>query len=769
VLEEVIMKNAFRIYKRDLKRIRINWVARLMIIVIIIIPSMYSWINIKASWDPYSNTGGIKIAVINEDKGTVYKEQNINLGNDLVNKLKDNDKLGWVFTDKESAQRDLILEKYYATIEIPENFSKDATTLMGKDVEKPKLIYTVNEKKNAVAPKMTDSGMKSVQNEVDENIIKTVSGVVFRVCNERGVDIQDNRPKLRKIVDNIYELDDNMSELETLLDTASSGTEDLTKVLTKTSDMLPTISDSLYSSEDFLKNSESVLNDTQGKLSDISPIIKEDLEKSENILDNSSVELKNLDNNILPEVTKKTLLNVRDTAKATKETLSDTESKLKSIKQFINKLSEINIEMPSFGNNIDNSDELKTLKDQLNKQADAIKNMQDNLKDISKIISDTIDKLNTIEDKLQIVIDKCDKDIEKIDNGGLDTQDLKDLITVVDEVHTLVADATDSYDSEIVPGVEKGFDSTRSILDNSSDIVKEAINALPDVDNLLNVSQNAAHISLDELNNLKSKFPEARDKIHELATDLREKDEDDSIDKLLDMMTSNWDNQSDFLASPVEIQDNRLFPWVNYGTAATPFYTVLCLWVGALLGSALLALKAPDFEDGTKIRPYEMYLGKLFLFLFVGICQAIIASTGALFILKSYSVHPIMFVLYSVFISIIFIIIVYTFGSLLEAVGKAIMIVLLVLQMAGASGNFPIEVAPLIFQKIYPYLPFTYAISGMRQIMAGVIYTILFKDIAMLSAYAVVILIIGIVSKGTVNKLTSVTMEKLNMSGIMRH
>lgn len=218
------MKNIFRIYKRDINKIRTNWVARLMIMVMIIIPSMYSLINIKASWDPYSNTAGIKIAIINEDKGTVFKDKNINLGEDLVDKLKENDKLGWVFTDKENGEQGLLLEKYYATIEIPENFSEDITTLLEKNINKPKLIYTVNEKKNAIAPKMTDSGIKTVKNELDENVIKTVSGILFRICNERGVDIQDNRPKLRKIVDNIYELDDNVSEIETLLDDANNGT-----------------------------------------------------------------------------------------------------------------------------------------------------------------------------------------------------------------------------------------------------------------------------------------------------------------------------------------------------------------------------------------------------------------------------------------------------------------------------------------------------------------------------------------------------------------
>lgn len=763
------MRNVFRIYKSDIKRIRANWVARLMIIVIIIIPSMYSLINIKASWDPYSNTSGIKIAVINEDKGTVYKEQNINLGNELVDKLKDNDKLGWVFTDKESGQRDLLKEKYYATIEIPEDFSEDATTLAQKDVKKPKLIYTVNEKKNAVAPKMTDSGINTVKNELDENIVKTVSGVLFRVSNERGIDIQDNRPKLRKIVDNIYELDENMSELEALLNNASNGTEDLAKVLVKTNDMLPTISDTLESSADFLNNSKSVLDDTQGQLSDISPIVKEDLVRSENILDNSSVELKNLDKKILPEVAKKTLLNVRDSANATKETLNDAESKLKSIKKFLEKLSNIKIQIPTISDSSTNSEQVKTLQNQLDKQIDALKRMQDNLKDVSEVISDTTDKLNTIEDKLQIVIDKSDEEIDKIDNEGLNMQTLKDTIKVVDEVHELVSDITDSYDSEIASGVEKGINLTRDVLDNSLSIINEGRNTLPDIEKLLSVSQDATHISIDELNNLKDKFPEAKDKVHELADKLRDMDEEDKIDEVLDMITNNWENQSDFISSPVEIQNNRLFPWVNYGTATTPFYTVLCLWVGGLLGSALLSLESPEFEDGTPIRPYEMYLGKLLMFMSIGVCQAIVASLGALFILKSYSVHPIMFVLYSIFISIIFISIIYTAASLLEAVGKAIIVVILVLQMAGTGGNFPIEVTPILFQKIYPFLPFTYAISGMRQIMAGIVYPILLKDIAILSVYAVIALIIGVSLKGVINKLTKKTMAKLSLSGILRH
>lgn len=442
------MKNAFRIYKRDMTKICTNWVALVMIIVIIIIPSLYSLINIDASWDPYSNTKGIKIVIINNDKGTFFKGQDINIGNELVDKLKDNDKLGWVFLDdKESARKDLLLEKYYATVEIPENFSENSTTVASKNIVKPILIYTVNEKKNAIAPKMTDSGIKNVKSQLDDSITKTISGVLFKVFNEKGVDIQNNREKIRKIVDNVYELDDNMSELETLLDTAITGTEDVSKVLDKTNDMIPAISDTLDSTNDFINNSQEALDKTQGDLSDISPIVKKDLVLSEQILDNSSTELKNLDQNILPEVAEKTLKTVSDSAKATQETVNSLKYKLRSIKKFMDKVSNLSIQLPSSNGNVES---LQSVQEQLKKQQESLKSMQGNLKDISKVISSTIDKLDTIDEKLDILISRTDDQIDKLDNGeGLDTQTLKDTIIVIDQVHTLVADILDSYDSQM--------------------------------------------------------------------------------------------------------------------------------------------------------------------------------------------------------------------------------------------------------------------------------------------------------------------------------
>ena len=246
--------------------------------------------------------------------------------------------------------------------------------------------------------------------------------------------------------------------------------------------------------------------------------------------------------------------------------------------------------------------------------------------------------------------------------------------------------------------------------------------------------QDATNLSNDELNNLKDKFPEAKDKIHELADKLREKDNDDSIDELLDMMINNWENQSDFVQvqlkfkiidyfhGPIMVQQQHHF--IQYSVYGLEHY-----WF------SIVGTRAPEFEDGAKIRPYEMYLGKLLLFINCRNMSSNCCKFRSFTYIEKLCSSSSNDIFYSVFVSVVFVIIIYTAASILDACWKRNYVVLLVLQMAGASGNFPIEVTPILFQKIYPFLPFTYAISGMRQIMAGIVYKILFKDMAILCVF----------------------------------
>ncbi|RII34682.1 YhgE/Pip domain-containing protein [Clostridium chromiireducens] len=763
------MKNIIKIFKRDIKNIFTNWIATVVVVALMIIPSLYSLINIKASWDPYSNTNGILVAVINEDKGTVYKEHDINLGNELVDKLKDNDKLGWVFVDKQTAQEGLIMEKYYATIEIPEDFSEDVATIVKKDVVKPKLIYTVNEKKNVIASKITDAGVKTVKKQLDQNIAKTISGIMFRLFDEVGIDIDNNRSELRNIMDYVYKLDEDMPELEKVLDEAINGTISMSELINKTNELIPTVADTIDGTSDFLNNTQDYLDETQGDIRNDSPLIKEDLVNAENALDIASIELGNIDDKILPEVQKKTLLQALDTANATKITVDDAKSKLKNIRKVIDKVNKVQIPKPLIGTAIQGSEEINKIQESIDKQSKTLENVQGVLKEESKRISKIIDRLDTVNENLDRLINRFNEDLDKLGNGEklLDTQEFTDTRKILDDAHTLVADIIDNYDSEIIPTIDKSFDSIREILDNGLNLSAQGKNILPDIQEMLDAFKNTAELSNDELNKLKDKFPDIKDNVHELAQRLKKIDNKEDIDELLDMITNDWDAQSDFLSSPVEIEDNRLFPWPNYGSTVTPFYTVLSLWIGGYLLSVLLGTESHPVEEGKELKNYEKYFGRLALFLFIGIGQAIVASLGALLILHSYAVHPVMFVFYSIFISIVFNCIIYTAVSLFGYGGIILGVVLLVIQVAGTSGNFPIEVNPIGFQELFPFLPFTYAISGVRQIMAGIIYSILLRDSGILCIFMIVSIVSGILFKETMDAKRKDIVNKLKESSIM--
>lgn len=763
------MKNIFRIYIRDMKRTCTNWAAIIMALIIMLIPSLYSLTNIKASWDPYVNTNGIKIAVVNKDLGTVYKDQEINIGEELIETLKDNDKMNWQFVSDNEASEGLINEKYYASITVPENFSECVTTLMENEIVKPKLIYTVNEKINAIAPKLTDAGAESIKSQLDENIIKTVSGVMFRLINETGAEIDGKRDDIRYIIDKIYELDEEMPELESILNDTIGGVSDVNNLLLKTNDMIPTISEILDSTNDFVVNSDYIVDKMQSDIDEISPRIKDDLLLSQELLDNASVTLKNMDENILSDTAKKSLIILSETSTSTKVTVSEVKGMLKSLKTFLKKITDYDLPEINMDNSIED-EKLQQIQNNLKEQREFFYDIKDSIKTINKSITILMDRLDDAEEKLDTLISRTDEKIKDLENGeGLDLQTLTDLRSNLDDVNTLLGNILDSYDSEIIDGISDGLNSTKYILNTTVDILRQGQDILPDLENILSLSQDTINFSENKLSELKEKFPEVKDKIHELADKLREMDENDQFNEIIDMITNKWNDQSDFMANPIEIEDNRMFSWPNYGSSSVPFYIVLCIWVGALISSALLSFKAENFEEGIQLKPYEVYLGKLITFYTFNIIGSILACCGSLFWLDAYAVHPIKFILFGAFIAIVFTTIIYTAASLLDDIGKAGIVIIMVIQMAGSGGTFPIEVTPSIFHKIFNYLPFTYATSGMRQILAGIVYPILIKDIKILTIYMVCSLIIGIFFKGIFNKLTNIVMEKLFLSGILRH
>ena len=242
---------------------------------------------------------------------------------------------------------------------------------------------------------------------------------------------------------------------------------------------------------------------------------------------------------------------------------------------------------------------------------------------------------------------------------------------------------------------------------------------------------------------------------------MAEANESSEIKELIDLLLNDVQTRADFLKSPVEITENDLFPMGNYGSAMTPFYTVLCLWVGQTLLVSMLSV-----EVHGAYRISEEYFGKLLLFVTIGIIQAVIAALGDLYILKVYCTNPLAFVLGMIYTGIVFTILVYTLVSVFGNVGKVIAIILLVLQVAGSGGTFPIQLTPKFFQIINPYLPFTYAISMARESIGGIVKKVMYRDCGILAIYILASLIIALVFKKPFNKFMKKFTKKFAESGI---
>lgn len=718
------MRNVFRIYRRDLKNIFTNWVALVVTLALVILPPMYAWFNIKAAWDPYGNTKGIKVAVVNEDKGGTFNDKEYKLGDKIIESLKENDAIGWQFVSAEKAEKGVRNGTYYASIVIPENFSKNILSITNNNIEKPVLKYTVNEKTNAIAPKITDKGVTSIQQQVSGEIVETVDGIIFKIINSVGLEIQNAKPELRKIIDKLYEIDDKLPEINDLLNKAKDGTITLQEVVKKVNEIMPTVETTIDDSQELVTNFKGFLEKGNIVLNDIAPTIKDDLVIVNGITSNISDLVNSIDTNMTNEQRVNLLTSIQT------------------------KLQNLNIEIGNLNDFITNIN--KVLKNQkLTELSQKLIQIQDMISNQVTLVQGAIDNIN------------AGKDVA--------TSTFEDIKKVANDINTVVSAINDSFDTEIVPVIQGAISSLNGISDNALTILNEVEGSIPDVKKIVSLLGEGADLGEEKLTEIINNFPTMKEKVDDFVGKIRQIDDDKLIDGILGLMINNWQANSSYLASPVEVETESIFPLPNYGAGMNPFFSTLALWVGALLLVSMYTTKAHKLDDDKEIKPLEEYFGKYLTFLSIGLAQGLVTTLGDLFILKTYVIHKALFVFYAMFISIVFITIVYTLVSVLGNVGKAIGVVFLVLQISASGGTFPVEVMPKFFQVIHPMLPFKYAIGGMREAVAGIVPELLIKDTLMLIGYMLVFLILGILLKAFANKVLVGFDKKMEDSGLMGH
>lgn len=719
------MKNVFKIFTRDIKKIVTNWVAVIVVCGLIILPSLYAWFNIKSSWDPYGSTSGIKVAIVNEDKGSEFNDKEVNVGKQVIEELSKNHDIGWQFVNKEKADNGVRMGDYFASIIIPDDFSKDLISPTSDKIVKPKLIYTVNESSNAIAPKITDKGVQSLKAQVDDTVSETVNGAILKALNNAGIEYESSRDKIRDAVDLIYKINDNMPQIEDLINKAYDGTITIDQMLAKIDKIMPQVDNTLKNADDALNKGKSFIEKSKESFNSLSPIIKEDLIFGKDLLNGASEILGNVSEGYDKETLLKVLTNVNNKLTTVDKTLNSVIDMLESI------------------NKVGNKDS----------------------------ISNTITRLKNIEGKLSNLISEINKDIGLVNNNNtiLQPESIKKLNNKIDSISSEIGNIIGSYDSNIVPGINGALDKLDGMSKDALGLIDSTQKVMPDVKNVLSLLSKGTKLTNKELAKVKKEFPEFKKTFSKMVADIKKVDKKADIDEILKIITGDWKEKTSFLVSPVEIQTNRLFPVPNYGSAMSPFYTTLALWVGGLILVSILTVSVKPFEDGTVPSPREVYFGKYLTFLTIGILQGAVVTLGDIFILKTYVMHPALFVLLGMFISVIFITIIYSTVSVFGNVGKAICIIFLVLQVAASGGTFPVEVMSGFFKGINPFLPFKYAIEGMRGLVGGIVPELMQRDIIILVSVAIIFILIGIFFKKIMNKASANFIKKLRESDIVEH
>ena len=713
------MKDAFKIYKKDLKNIFTNYGALIVVIALCILPSLYAWFNIKASWDPYaeSATSGIKVGVVNQDLGTTLNGKEINLGNNVVDELKNNKQMGWQFVSEEEATKMVEEGKYYAMITIPEDFSKNLTSIVTENVQKGNIIYTVNEKINAIAPKLTDKGASAVQDKVSKAIVSTVSDAIFGLGNEIGVELENQIPKITTIYNSLVEVQGHFGNINDVVNLAGQGAEQLKTLVSEVQNDIPLIKQTIENAQTLSGEVKEFLSTSKSSLNNIAPILKYDIK----ILNEISNDVSKYTGALIDAIN------------------SGAENAPAMIDSLLDKLNSINKSADSLINILETMNKFNP-----GKFDDIISNLQN----VNSKINSAIDALNTVKDNIA--------------NGQKpDLSLLNNVVSFANDISNITNNIYNNFDSEIAAKINSIFDDAYTVADNAASVLSQAEAKLPQVTDILNTVYEGADKGIAGIEFIKEKLPEAENMINELVSKVGNINNNDDLQEIVKLLKSDVQTRSDFLANPVNIIENKLFPMGNYGTGMTPFYTVLSLWVGLLLLASMLTVEAEGEYSAT-----SQYFGKLLLFLTIAIIQALIVSIGDLYVLKIYCVNPALFVLGSVFTSIIFTFILYSMCSVLGNVGKVLGIVLLVLQIGGSGGTFPIQLTPKFFQIINPFLPFTYAISFAREAIGGVVQSVLIKDIVVLSIYGIIFIIISIFLKKPINKLKHGFAESIKKSGI---
>lgn len=726
------MKNIWKIFQRDMMRIRKNVIALVVIVGISVVPCLYAWFNIAASWDPYSNTGNLKVAVASVDEG--YEGSliplEINIGDQVLSALRENTQMEWVFTTKDKATAGVKSGKYYAAIVIPKDFSNKMMSVFSENVEKPEITYYSNAKENAIAPKVTDKGASAVQRQVNQVFIETISDTTLTVL---------------QAVSNMTEA----SGAETIVSNLNTNLNRISGDLSASAGLLQSFSDMTVSAQNLLNSTTEFMQSAQTQ----SQESKQTFQKSKDSFSDIDSALDAATDNV-------------ETA------LNATQSVYDEMNQTITKAFETQSQdTETVASTLDTlAAKVQKIIDSYQSVRDAVASISDSHSELASAVDAVVSRMDTSIKAQQELHDKLQNTAQSLRDTTTDIatakKELQDLFATNG---TQIADATNEYQSSMETSLNKLTDA----LDSSKTKISSLLSQLEKSTDGIYSLTDAADSELTQIQSVLADsgklLNDAADKISDTTAKLDEMEQSGDFSELESIISGDRSSISSFLAAPVSLKTHKVYEIANYGSSMAPFYSVLSIWIGGIVLVAMLKVNVSEkcTEGLENVKLYQVYFGRFITFLIVGLFQSTLIALGDLLYLGIQCEHPFLFLLACWFSSIVFVNIIYTLTVSLGDIGKAVSVILLVVQVAGTGGTFPIEVAPKFFQAVYPLLPFTHSMAALRETVGGMYGMNYWIDLGKLAIFLVISLIVGLVLRKPIIKLNDAFTEKLEETKLM--
>lgn len=736
------MRNIIAILKRDLSRIRGSVVALIVAVGLVIVPTLYAWFNIAGSWDPYGNTGNLKVAVANSDNGYMSDliPVRVNIGDTVVSALRENDQLDWRFVSESDAVEGVRSGEYYAAVVIPENFSSRMMTVFSSDAEHAEIVYYENQKANAIAPRVTDKAASTVRQQIDETFAKTISDVGLATTSSL-LEFMDGD----QIAAYAGNLSGTLAGAITTLRDASGSVDEFAGLLQSSTGLLDSTSDLLASAGTASKDAEALVGDAKTGLSGMHDALDAAVAAINQSLKDSAGDY---------DAAAKAIDEAFGAADAhVSLTVTQLHDASADVAKRASDMRDVQDNILAVERDVEGSNLPEKLKAELVQKIDIVANTVGNVANqqelLAKHLSDAAASLET---------------------GAADAQAkaqaVKDGIA---EAKGSIGGVKDSYNATLKQQISDLSDAVADVARRGSDMADDLGATVTDLSHAASALSDDLAGAHEVLAGASADLVSAADDLQRLKEGLDTAVTSGDLDRVRELIGSDPAALADALAAPVALDRQAVYHIKNYGSAMAPFYTTLSIWVAGIVLAAML--KANGDEADVKAlgnpRLHEIYLGRYAFFALLAFAQATLVCAGDLLFFGIQCEHPFQFMLVGWLAGFVFSNMIYTLTVSFGDIGKAIAVVLLVMQVAGSGGTFPIEMTADFFQAVYPFLPFTHAINAMHAAMAGAYGMEFWIELGTLSLYLIPSLALGLVFRRPVIRANRWIIEKLEETKLM--